>query len=95
MAASDASTGRKFASPVDDGRGPYVNAVSVSPNDTNDLANTTLAVWIGTAGNLSVNMEGSGGPIVFVGIPAGTLLPIRATRILSTNTTAGNILALW
>jgi len=35
------------------------------------------------------------GTVTFTGVPVGTLLPIRATRVYSTGTTASTILALW
>jgi hypothetical protein len=37
----------------------------------------------------------SGQPAVFRNVPAGAILPIRARRILSDGTTAGDIVALW
>lgn len=74
--------------------GPIENGFSVTPNDGTDLAQTTRAIWVGGAGNLSVVTRG-GDTITLVGVPAGTLLPIRATRIRSTGTTATNILALY
>ena len=73
---------------------PLTNAVLVSPNDSADLGYTTRAVYIGTTGNMKVTMQDSG-TVLFTGIPAGTTLPIRVSRIWSTTTTASTILALW
>jgi hypothetical protein len=73
---------------------PYTNAVAVTPHDTNDLTYVTRGVYVGGAGTLKVNMQDSG-TVTFTGVPVGTLLPIRATRVYSTGTTATTILALW
>ena len=73
---------------------PYTNAVAVTPHDTNDLTYVTRGVYVGGTGTLKVNMQDSG-TVTFAGVPAGTLLPIRATRVYSTGTTAATILALW
>lgn len=74
---------------------PAYSAAAVTPSDTVDLTNVTRGLYIGTAGNVSVNMYESGAAVVFTGVPAGTVLPIRVTRVLATNTTASNIVALW
>jgi hypothetical protein len=72
---------------------PAVDAVAVTPSDSVDLVNMSRALWVGGAGNISVIMH-SGATVTFSGIAAGTLLPIRVSRVRSTGTTATNILAL-
>lgn len=74
---------------------PADNAVAVTPNDSTDLTYTTRAVYVGGAGNMVVTMAGGGSNVTFTGIPAGSLLPIRVSRILSTSTTATSIVALY
>jgi hypothetical protein len=73
---------------------PAANAAAVTPHDSTNLSTTTRALWVGGAGDVAVEMLGSG-TIVLAGIPAGTLLPIRVTRVNSTNTDATDIVALW
>ena len=73
---------------------PASNAVLVTPSDSTDLTYVSRAVYVGTTGNMKVTMQDSG-TVLFTGIPAGTTLPIRVTRIWSTTTTASTILALW
>lgn len=70
----------------------YRNAVAITPHDTNDIA-TTVAVYVGGAGNLKVDMKG-GGTVTFQAVPVGTVLEIRATRIYATGTTATYLLGL-
>lgn len=71
------------------------NAAVVTPNDSTDLAQVTRGVFVGGAGNLNVNMAGTGTEITFTGVPAGAFLPICVSRIRSTSTTATNIMAVW
>lgn len=55
----------------------------------------TRAIYVGTAGDISVDMLGSGTAIVFKGLPAGTLLPIQITELNNTGTTATDVVALF
>lgn len=62
-------------------------------NGTN-FAATSRGIWVGVAGNVNVVMEG-GGTVLFTGALAGTVIPVRATQVASTSTTATNLVALW
>jgi hypothetical protein len=73
---------------------PASNAAAVTPNDSTDLTYTSRALFVGGAGNLAVVMAG-GQTVTFTGVTAGALLPIRASRVMSTNTTATSIVAVW
>ncbi len=73
---------------------PADEAASVTPHDTNDLSKTTRAIYVGSGGDLKVDMAKSG-TVTFVGVPTGTVLPIRAERVYATGTTATSIVALW
>lgn len=75
--------------------GPAKNAAAVTPNDSTDLTNAARGLYIGGAGNVVVDMVGTGSTITFTGVLAGTILPIRVARVRSTSTTATNIVALW
>jgi hypothetical protein len=74
---------------------PADNAVAVTPNDSTDLTYVTRCVYVGGAGNVTVTMAGGGSNVAYVAVPAGTFMPIRVSRILSTGTTATSILALY
>lgn len=73
---------------------PASSAAAVTPDDSNDLTDVTRWVYVGGAGNLTVVMN-DGTTATFTGFQAGTLLPIRVSRVKATNTTATNITALW
>lgn len=72
---------------------PAEYAVAVTKSDSTVL-NATRALYIGGDGNVAVTMSG-GGDATFVGLLAGTILPVRVTKVLSTGTTATNIVALY
>jgi hypothetical protein len=72
---------------------PATRAVPVTPNDGTDLTYNAKALWVGGAGNINLDTIG-GDTILISGIPAGTVLPIQARRVRSTNTTATLIVAL-
>lgn len=77
-------------------RGPWNMAANVTPHDTNDLAYTTSALMVGTAGDLKVDM--AGGPTITIPsavVTANPLLYIQVTRVYSTGTGASGIVALW
>jgi hypothetical protein len=84
-----------FASHADGLGSPASNAAAVTPNDGADLANFSRSLFIGGAGNVTVDLVGGGTNVQFASVAAGTILPIRAKRVYATGTTATAIVALW
>lgn len=74
---------------------PARSAVAVTPSDTVDIQGGQLSrgVYVGGAGNMSVQMGGV--TVMFAGVVPGNVLPIRISRVNATNTTATNIVALF
>lgn len=72
---------------------PAAGAAAVTEHDANPLSNTSRALYIGGAGDVTVTML-DGNDVEFVGVPAGTILPIRVTHV-KTATTATDIVALF
>jgi len=75
--------------------GPAHNAAAVTPNDGSDLANSSTALFVGGAGAVKVDMVGGTTGVTLTGVVAGSVLPIRVSRVYSTGTTATNIVALY
>jgi hypothetical protein len=72
---------------------PARSAFSISPSDSEDLEKVPRAIFVGGSGNISVIMV-DGTEVVFNNAQAGSFLPIRVSRIKSTNTTATNLIGV-
>lgn len=70
------------------------HAAAVTPSDVTVFDSPTRGVYVGGAGDIAVTTE-SGGVVTFVSVVAGSILPIRCTKVMSTNTTATAIVALF
>lgn len=69
------------------------HAVAVTKSDTTKLT-PTQALFVGGAGNVAVLTVG-GETVTFTGVIAGSILPVRVTKVLAAGTTATNITAIW
>jgi hypothetical protein len=74
---------------------PAIDAAAVTPHDTNDLAFTARALYVGTGGDVVAILKGDAASVTFKSVPGGVVLPVAARRVLATGTTAANIVALW
>ena len=72
---------------------PAEFAAAVTPSDTVNFGQPTRALYIGGAGTVAAIIDGSA--VSFVGLNAGTILPIRCSRVNTTGTTATSIVALY
>lgn len=70
------------------------HGIAVTKSDTDDLTHVSLGLFVGGAGDVKVNTKG-GETITMVAVPAGSYIPLRVSRVWSTNTTATNIVALY
>jgi hypothetical protein len=73
---------------------PPEHALAILPDDAGELPQVTRALYVGGAGDLRVTMRG-GETVTFAGVAGGTLIPVRASRVLASGTTASGILGLW
>lgn len=73
---------------------PAAGAASVTLHDSNELTYYCRALYIGTGGNLKVTTV-DGSTVTFVGVPTGTILPVRAKIVFSTGSTASDVVALY
>ena len=67
---------------------------AVTPSDSAELTTQARALWVGAAGNIAL-VTTAGTSLTFVGIAAGTLLPIQCKQVKASSTTATSIVALW
>lgn len=73
---------------------PAREALAVTPADATPLPALSRGIYAGQGGDLALTMAG-GQTVVFRGLPAGSLLPVRASHIRASGTTAADIVALW
>lgn len=82
--------------------GPGCKAFAIVKDDATDqLAignvgeSNAFQVYVGTTGNVAVIAALDSSAITFVGVPAGATLPILVKRVMSTNTTASNMVGIY
>ena len=76
---------------------PADEALAVTPSDSVDLVGVPpqgAKLYIGTTGDVTVNMNRTGTDITFKAVPVGWM-PILVRRVYTTGTTASNIVAAW
>ena len=73
--------------------GPATDAQAVTPSDTADLNAVSRALWVGSAGDVTVTLWG-GQKVTFSGLTVGWH-PLRVSRVWATGTAAGEIVAVW
>lgn len=67
---------------------PAQKAFAITPDDGNDLALTTRAIYTGKGGTLVCILLEDSAEVTFASVPAGMILPIRVKRVKATGTTA-------
>ena len=72
---------------------PPEHGAAIVPGDA-DLGHVTRALYVGGGGDVAVRLQ-DGTELVLANVPTGTLIPIRVTRVLATDTSATQIVGLW
>jgi len=74
---------------------PANSFFAVTPSDSADLTNGECrGLYVGVSGDVAVANE-LGATVVFVGLAAGLVHPIRTKRVRATSTTATSIVAIY
>lgn len=71
--------------------GIATDAFAITPHDTN--AQLAAALYTGSGGSIAVRTD-AGTTLTFANVTAGTILPVKVNRVLSTGTTATGIIGL-
>jgi len=72
---------------------PADSLVAVTPSDSTALK-LTSGIYVGSDGDLAVT-DNLGVVTTLVGVKAGNVYPIRVKKVMSTNTTATGIVAMY
>ena len=73
--------------------GPADDAFAVTPGTT-ALTTPSRALWIGNTGDVQVTMLLSGTDVTFKNVLGGTILALRVSHVLASETTASDIVAM-
>ena len=70
--------------------------VAITTSDAADLPGGPCeAIFVGVAGDVSLYAPGYATAVVYKNCASGAVLPVKAQRVLATNTTATNLVALY
>jgi hypothetical protein len=83
----------RYAGASDDLDGPGASFRAVTPSDTVPLPYASKALYIGGTGSVSIIGVEDTAAVTFAGVPAGTVLRVRAKQVMQTNTSATSIIA--
>ena len=73
---------------------PARSVAAVTPSDSTDIG-PARGLYVGGAGDVAIIAKGNTAAETLRGVRAGDILPIRVTKVMSTNTTATAIVALY
>lgn len=71
----------------------YTKAAAVTPSDSTVLK--CKAFYVGGAGNVAVKTDADATAVTFTAVLVGHVYRVECYNIMSTNTTATAIVALW
>ncbi|MEO3386751.1 hypothetical protein [Mesorhizobium sp. CAU 1741] len=72
---------------------PVTHGFEITPDDVGELPELVRALYVGSAGAVALVLS-SGASVTLSGVAGGTVLPLRAAKVLATGTTATGIVGL-
>ncbi len=72
---------------------PASDTFSITPHDSTNFTKLCRGIYVGGAGNITL-ITAKGTVQLFTAVPVGWILPVRATRVNSTGTTATALVGL-
>ena len=84
-----------FAASADAAHAPATRALAITPHNSNPLTDIPKAIYVGSAGDVTMRALRDSADHVWTAVPAGSILPIRASHVRATGTTAGDLLGLY
>lgn len=84
----------RFSDFADTISSPASMASAIVPHAANALPYTTKGIYVGTGGDITLRCARDAADVLFKAVPAGTILPVRATHVRAAGTTAADLVAL-
>jgi|TARA_Y100000310_G_scaffold167497_1_gene167275 hypothetical protein len=69
------------------------NHAAVTPSDVTVFAESSI--FVGVGGDVALRLLGSATTAVYKNVPSGSWMPVNADQVLSTGTTATNIVRVF
>ena len=73
---------------------PSRNAFAITPHASNEVTPLPKAIYVGGAGDVVLRSVDGTDDVTFVGVLAGSIIPVRAKFVRATGTTATGIIGL-
>lgn len=83
-----------FAGSANSLTSPAEACFSIIPTDGQDLTQATKAIYIGQGGDVRLLPLRGADAVTFVNVASGSVLDVRARRILASGTTAADMIGL-
>ena len=90
MAASDT-----FVNSQGGLQSPCRSSFVITPDNVNELPFVTRAIYVGSAGDITLRLADDTAAVDLKAVPGGTLLPVRARQVYVTGTTATALVGLY
>lgn len=81
----------RFASHGDSADSPATEAFAITPSDSGELPAATKAIYVGSAGHVTLRPLRGGADVTYRNVPTGCYLTVRASHVRATGTTAGDL----
>jgi hypothetical protein len=73
---------------------PAGDLFAIEPDDLNDLAKATRAIYVGGGGDIIIKAVHSENEVLLSNVPTGTVLAIRVAAVRASGTSAFNLVGL-
>ncbi len=83
-----------FAGSANSLTSPAEDCFAILPSDTENLVQATKAIFVGQGGDVRLIPLRGSEPITFVNLASGSMLDVRARRVLALGTTAADLIGL-
>ena len=73
---------------------PGQGAFAITPSDSTNFTVNARGIYVGVVGDITLVTE-KGETVTFTSAVAGTIIPVRCSRVNSTGTAATNLVGLY